>query len=239
MSEMAANPPERQNIHVVLTLLIQALVVVGLVLFLIRRDWENVFLTALVLLLTLVPAFLLRRYRVYIPPEFQLISAAFIFLSLFLGSALDLYYHFWWWDIALHAGSGFLLGIVGFLTLFLLNQTDRIPAGIRPAFLCFFGVTFAVFLGVLWEIFEFAVDLIVPHANMMSWETGAGDTIVDLIVDTLGAVIVGLMAWTYTKTGRYSFIADGVRKFIQKNPRLFGTLGKLTKKPKAPRGPHE
>ena len=239
MSETAANRHERQNIHVVLTLLIQALVAVGLILFLIHRDWENVFLTVLVLLLTLVPAFLLRRYRVYIPPEFQLVSAAFIFFSLFLGSALDLYYHFWWWDIALHAGSGFLLGIVGFLTLFLLNQTDRIPAGIRPSFLCFFGVTFAVFLGVLWEIFEFAVDLAVPHANMMSWETGPGDTIVDLIVDTLGAVIVGLMAWAYTKTGRYSFIADGVRKFIQKNPRLFGKLDKFTKKPKAPKVPHE
>ena len=90
MSEMAANRPERQNIHVVLTLLIQALVVVGMILFLIRHDWENVFLTVLVLLLTLVPAFLLRHYRVYIPPEFQLVSAAFIFLSLFLGSALDL-----------------------------------------------------------------------------------------------------------------------------------------------------
>ena len=37
---MATNRPERQNIHVVLTLLIQALVVVGLILFLIRHDWE-------------------------------------------------------------------------------------------------------------------------------------------------------------------------------------------------------
>lgn len=74
---------------------------------------------------------------------------------------------------------------------------------------------------------------------MMSWETGGVDTIVDLIVDTLGAVIVGLMAWTYTRTGRYSFIADGVRKFIRKNPRLFGTLEKLAKKTKSFNGPHE
>jgi hypothetical protein len=147
-----------------------------LVLFLIRRDWENVFLTMLVLVLTLVPAFLLHRYRIYIPPEFQLVAAAFVFLSLYLGSARDFYYHFWWWDVVLHTGSGFLLGIVGFLALFLLNQTDRLPEGIRPAFLCFFGLTFAVFLGVLWEIFEFAVDMIVPGANMLSWETGAGDS---------------------------------------------------------------
>jgi hypothetical protein len=176
-----------------------------------------------------VPAFLLRRHHFYTPPEFQLVSAAFIFFSLFLGSIHDFYYHFWWWDIALHTSSGFLLGIVGFLALFLLNQTDRLPHGIRPAFLCFFGVTFAVFLGVLWEIFEFAVDLLVPGQNMQSRETGVGDTMLDLIVDTLGAVIVGLMGWAYTRTGRFSFIADGVRKFIRKNPRLFRKLEEITK----------
>jgi hypothetical protein len=225
---MDADQREGQGTYAILTLLIQALVVVGLILFLVRRDWENVFLTVLVLLLTLVPAFLMRRYRVYIPPEFQLVSAAFVFLSLFLGSAVDLYYRFWWWDIVLHTGSGFLLGIIGFLALFLLNQTDRLPEGMRPAFLCFFGLTFAVFLGVLWEIFEFAIDMIVPGANMLSWETGAGDTIVDLIVDTVGAIIVALMGWAYIKTGRYSFIADGVRKFIRKNPRFFRKFEETT-----------
>lgn len=212
------------SIYVTITLLIQAVVAIGLVLLVLRRDWENVFLTALVIALTLIPTFLLRRYRVYLPPEFQLVAVAFVFLSLYLGSARDFYYHFWWWDLILHAGSGFLLGIVGFLTLFLLNKTDRLPSGVRPVFLCFFGVTFAVFLGVLWEILEFMIDSIFPWTNMQSRETGVGDTMLDLIVDTLGAVVVALMGWAYFRGGRYSFIADGVRKFIRMNPRLFRSL---------------
>lgn len=216
-----APAPEGRNIYIVMTLVIQALLGIGLVLFILRRDWENVFLTALVILLTLVPAFLWRRYRIFMPPEFQLIAAAFVFLSLFLGSAADLYYHLWWWDIVLHTGSGFLLGIVGFIFMFLLNQTNRIPAGVRPEFVCFFGVTFAVFLGVLWEIFEFVVDRFTT-ANMQSQETGVVDTMQDLIVDTLGAVVVALMALAYVRGGRYSFIVDGVRAFVRKNPRLFG-----------------
>lgn len=81
--EMTSDTQERQGTYAVLTLLIQTLVVVGLILFLVRRDWENVFLTVLVLSLTLVPAFLLRRYRVYIPPEFQLVRVAFIFCLFF------------------------------------------------------------------------------------------------------------------------------------------------------------
>src|SRR5688500_15624062 len=94
----AAHAPEERNLYLGLTYAIQALLAVGLALFLLRRNWENVFLTTVVILLTLVPAFLTRRYRVVVPPEFQLVAAAFVFLSLFLGSALDFYYRFWWWD---------------------------------------------------------------------------------------------------------------------------------------------
>ena len=215
---------ESPRIYITITLLIQAIVSIGLVLFILRRDWENVFLTVLVLGLTLIPAFLLRRYRVYTPPEFQLIAAAFVFLSLYLGSARDFYYHFWWWDIVLHTGSGFLLGIIGFLALFLMNQTDRLPAGDSASVPLLLWRDIRRFLGVLWEITEFVIDLVVPWTNMQSRETGVGDTMLDLIVDTLGAIVVALMGWAYFKSGRYSFIADGVRKFIRKNPHLFRSL---------------
>jgi uncharacterized membrane protein YjdF len=93
-----------------------------------------------------------------------------------------------------------------------------------PAFVCFFGVTFAVTLGVLWEIFEFTIDRFWPALDMQSTGRGNGvtDTMKDLIVDTLGAVVVALMGYAYLKTGRYSFVADGVRKFLRNNPRLLG-----------------
>jgi hypothetical protein len=216
----SANRAER-NAYLTWTFCIQVLLGIGLAVFIWRRDWQNVFLTVIVVGLTLLPVILDRQYRVIIPPEFQLISAAFVFLSLFLGSATDFYYKYWWWDIVLHTGSGFLLGIVGFIFLFVLNQTNRIPREMKPGFVCFFAVTFAVFLGVLWEIFEFIVDCFTT-ANMQSRETNVVDTMQDLIVDTLGAVVVALMGLAYVRRGQYSFIADGIRKFVQKNPKLFG-----------------
>lgn len=220
MNDSAKPDAQDRSIYLTLTLGLQALLGVGLALFVLRRDWENVFLTAIVILLTLAPAFLDRRYRVIVPPEFQFIAAAFVFLSLFLGSATDFYYRYWWWDAVLHTGSGFLLGVIGFVALFVLNRTDRIPREMTAGFICFFAVTFAVFLGVVWEVFEFVVDRFTA-ANMQSQETGVVDTMQDLIVDTLGAVVVALMGLAYSKSGRYSFLADGVRTFLQRNPRLF------------------
>jgi hypothetical protein len=219
---MNENGSKHQKFYLGFTLAIQAALVLALLLFVRGGDWENVFLTLTVIALTLIPAFVWRRYRIYLPPELQLVAVVFVFLSLFLGSARDYYYLYWWWDIVLHTGSGFLLGLVGFVAIYLLNHTDRLPKEVRPAFRCFFGVTFAVTLGVLWEIFEFAVDSIWPEVNMQSNESGVKDTMYDLIVDTAGAVVVALMGWAYYRTGRYSFFADGIRAFIEKNPRLFG-----------------
>lgn len=204
-----------------LTFVIQAVLGLGLALFCWRRDWENVFLTALVIALTLLPVLLQRRHRIIIPPDFQLVSALFMFLTLFLGSAVDLYYRYWWWDMVLHAGSGFLFGVVGFLAIFVLNESERIPVGLRPAFVCLFAVTFAVTAGVVWEIFEYVMDLIAPWLNMQSGESGVRDTMHDLIVDLAGAIVVAAMGWAYMKAGHYSFISHSVRGFVRRNPRLF------------------
>jgi len=214
------HPTRERNLYLVLTSLLQASLVIGLILFLVRRDWENVFLTAAVILLTLVPAFLFRRFRVMIQPEFQFIAALFVFLSLFLGSAFDFYYKFWWWDLVLHSASGFLLGIVGFIVMYVLNQTSQLPPEMKPIFRCFFGFTFAVTLGVLWEIYEFGMDHFWPVLNMQSNETGVVDTMKDLIVDTIGAIVVAFMGYVYLKTGRYSFLGDAVKGFLRVNSRL-------------------
>ena len=229
VSDLSAAGPtgERSDgrLYVRLTLLMQAIVCVALVVFILRGDWENVFLTAIVIVLMLIPVILRRRYDVFIPPEFQLVAAGFIFFSVYLGSVRGYYSKFWWWDIALHTSSGFLLGIAGFVSLFLLNRTNRIPAGMRPVFICFFGVTFAVFLGVVWEIFEYACDRLGPRvgwqSNMQSVESGVRDTMQDLIVDTLGAMVVAVMGYAYLRAGRFSFLADGVKKFVARNPKLF------------------
>lgn len=87
---------DHRSVAMRLTLLIQAALGVGLALFLWRGDWENFFLTAMVIGLTLIPALLARRYRIIVPPDFQFIAALFVFLSFFLGSARDYYYKFWW-----------------------------------------------------------------------------------------------------------------------------------------------
>lgn len=124
----------------------------------------------------------------------------------------------------MHTSSGFLLGILGFLLVYTLNENARIELTMRPRFVALFAFLFAVAVGTVWEIFEFGMDQLFQmnmQKAMFGDPSGLTDTMWDLIVDTLGAAIVSLSGLWYMRRDKRSFIETGIRTFIEKNPRFF------------------
>ncbi len=186
--------------------------------------WGHV---ALVLALIIVIALpLVRRggFVAIVPVEIQVCSVLFIFATLFLGEVRDFYIRIWWWDMLLHASSGVLLGLLGFLVLYMLNESDRVGFALRPASLGFFAFCFAVALGALWEIFEFAMDQLfgmTMQKPMLGDPSGLTDTMWDLIVDTAGAVVASVAGVTYVLRARREGRKDWLRRFVERYPRFF------------------
>lgn len=218
------DPPLRRNVHKRLTQGLQLIILLGMALAIYEQQWLNVAASAGILLLTLVPAMFARRWKIFIPPEFELLTISFIFAALFLGEIRDYYGRFWWWDMALHTTSGGLLGVLGVLLVYVLNENPRIDMHMRPGFVAFFAFCFAVAIGALWEIFEFAMDqLFGMNMQKPMWDDPSGltDSMWDLIVDALGALIVSIIGYGYMKHGRKSVVGEGIQRFIDANPQLF------------------
>ena len=219
----------RASIHRRLTFLLQAILVIEVAAAILGRQWLTAVVTVGIILVTLGPFFLAKLFRVFIPPEFVLVAIAFVFASLFLGEVHGYYTRYWWWDIALHSGSGFLLGIVGFLLVHVLNETEEIGMHMKPGFVAFFAFLFAVGIGVLWEIFEFAIDQLFGmnmQKPMLNDPSGLTDTMWDLIVDTLGALVITMLGYGYIKTAKNrSFLERWIHAFVRSNPRLFKRPG--------------
>ncbi|KAB7619564.1 hypothetical protein [Alkalilimnicola sp. S0819] len=190
-----------------------------------EQQWLNALLTVGIILTTLTPQLLARRYRLDIPYRFQLLAIAFLFAALFLGEMRDFYGRFWWWDILLHTSSGFLLGIVGFLLVHVLNETEEIGLHMKPGFVAFFAFLFALGVGALWELFEFSMDTFFGmnmQKPMLGDPSGLTDTMVDLLVDAIGALVIALLGYRRLKMAdRQSFLHRWLRSFIDRNPRLF------------------
>lgn len=107
-------PDGADNIYRSLLIVLQIIMVVELAVLLIDRFWLNALLVLAIMALTIVPILLGSRLPVKIPSEFQILTIIFVFASLFLGEVRSYYDRIWWWDLALHASSGLLFGVLGF-----------------------------------------------------------------------------------------------------------------------------
>lgn len=212
------------SIYLKIALALQLIMLVGLALSIYERQWLNAGAVGGILLLSALPTLIFRRLEIFIPSELNLLTIAFIFAALFLGETRGYYGRFWWWDIALHGTSGVLLGIFGFLLVYVLNGIPRLDLHMRPGFIAFFAFCFAITVGALWEVFEFAMDELVgtnmqkPFLGDLS---GLTDTMWDLIVNALGAVAIALVGYLYMKRGMASPIERWIGRLVARNPRMF------------------
>lgn len=209
-----------ERIYFAFIWIIRILLISALILEAIYQRWELFFVTALALILTLVPIFFERKYQIKLPPEFHLISIAFIYASIYLGEIHDFYFRFLWWDTMLHTLAGFVLGIIGFVLMFILYKGDKIKAS--PITIAFFAFCFSMTAAVIWEIFEFAMDTFFGM-NMQKVHIGTGvtDTMIDLIVNAIGALIASIAGFLYLKYGKSKIYHRIIGVFVKDNPKLF------------------
>ncbi|HEV2078444.1 MAG TPA: hypothetical protein VGR19_00895 [Allosphingosinicella sp.] len=199
---------------------LQIVMAVELTLLLSGGQWLHAFLVAGVIAATLAPTAL----RIDVPAEIQIAVVVFVFATLFLGEVRNYYERFWWWDLALHGTAGLLLGLFGFMIVYMLNRSEAVDLHMRPAFLALFAFFFAVGIGALWEVFEFAMDQVFGlnmQKPMLGDPSGLTDTMWDIIVDTLGAGAVALVGW-YQLSRSKSRSDNWLRRFIARHPRFFG-----------------
>ena len=209
---------------------IDALLKMALIAELVFALWEQAWMTAAVvvgiLAVTLLPHLLRRRFRLVFPYELEIFAIVFAFASLFLGEVRGYYTAYPWWDSLLHASSGLLLGIFGFLLVYALNERDDLGLNLKPGFVAFFAFLFALGMGTVWEIFEFTMDQLVGtnmQKPMFGDPSGLTDTMWDLILDASGAAVISLMGYVYLKSpAPDSFLERWIVVFIRDNPRIFG-----------------
>jgi uncharacterized membrane protein YjdF len=148
-----------------------------------------------------IPSFLQKKLNFVIPSNMMVFYTLFLYGAIFLGEVMAFYYKVPHWDTVLHTLSGAMLGALGFSVITFLNKTDGIPINMSPLFVAFFAFCFAMTMGMIWEIYEFTVDYFFgTNMQKFALEGGQGlvgqaalmDTMKDLIVDTVGALVMSV-----------------------------------------------
>ena len=180
-----------------------------------ERHWLVAFTALVVLALTFLPALIEHQFSVHLPVEFTLATSVFLYASFGLGEVRGFYQRYWWWDILLHSVSALVMGLIGFLMVYIFYSTHRIR--MAPLYVAMTSFGFAVTVGTLWEIFEFLMDWSFGF-NMQ--KSGLVDTMTDLMVDAGGALLAAILGYRYTRHGDAALAAPLVRRFTAHNPAM-------------------
>lgn len=145
-----------------------------------------------------LPSMLEKKFSWELPNYMCIMYFVFLYCAIYLGDVRNFYYIIPHWDTVLHCFSGGMLGALGFTLVEILNDTKNIKVKLSPVFVCLFAFCFALAAGVVWEIYEFIGDSLLG-LNMQKYRDlntifvgrdALSDTMIDLIVDTIGAFIV-------------------------------------------------
>jgi len=192
-------------------LILQSILFIGVAVSLYQLNWFNAAITFGIMLLTGLPTLFAKRFELVVPPVFEMATIAFLFASFFLGEIGNFYERFWWWDMALHTTSGLLLGMLGISLVWILNAEEKLNLEMSTGLISLFAFTFAVAAGALWEIFEYGMD---QTFGLNMQKSGLDDTMEDLIVDALGALIVAVGGYFYLRKERRSISVEVMRRIL-------------------------
>ena len=162
-----------------------------------------------------LPSILERRLRFELPGLLYGFYIVFLYCAIFLGEVRSFYYLFPRWDSILHFFSSMMTGFFGLMVVTILNRDRHVSMNLSPLFVCLFAFCFSVTIGSLWEIYEFIGDGLFG-LNMQKFMTAQGellvghnalrDTMKDIIVDVLGALLAFVIGMISIRRGTRWYI---------------------------------
>lgn len=212
-----------------------------------NKNYNNVFLCVLTLVLFMIPSFVEKRIKIDVPDLLEIIILLFIFAAEILGELREYYLTFPYWDTMLHAINGFLCAAIGFALIDILNDSEKVSFNVSPLFAAICAFCFSMTVGVLWEFFEYFMD-IVFHTDMQKddiintvssvlfhpegrniaqtitvdsmtlngmtfdgyIDIGLRDTMQDMFVNFIGAVIFSVIGFFYVRKRGKSRVLEGL-----------------------------
>ncbi|WP_313690825.1 hypothetical protein [Halorarum halobium] len=176
-------------------------VLVGLLFVGLERGNTGIMVNASVALaVSYLPAVMEREYDLPMDAGLTLWITSAVFLHAIgtvgvpgVGAEGNLYRNVWWWDHLTHALSSSVVAATGYtVTRAIDEHSDAVY--LPPRFMFVFILLFVLAFGVFWEVIEFAIGESAAAMGTTSILTqyGLEDTLLDLVFDTLGGVVVAV-----------------------------------------------
>jgi len=180
---------------VYLAYIMQGLILLEGVFGLFILDPSIIFTAFIGFFLTCIPYLVGRRIQVTLPWEVNFLIAFSVLLHV-SGYSQHLYILLYpYYDKFAHFVSSITVAVLAFVSILLINHFSCTKLARWQIF--FYIVIFTMAIGAFWEIYEYLLDTFLGSYLTKSLQHGLDDTMIDLIIDLLGGIVVGLFGTFY------------------------------------------
>ena len=173
-------------------------------------------LSAASILFAFIPAVVYKIFRLKPVYSLTFLSDLFCILAFTIGMVFHGYATLPGFDKFVHTLSGVFFALVG-LGLYYLLKPDRTMQKSDGPQAIVFSVSFAMLIAVVWEIFEYAINLVLHNDPQKVLNTGVNDTMLDMIVCLIGALFLAICMYFYYQKGKKEFFMRTFEIFCIKN----------------------
>ena len=169
-------------------------------------SWTLICLSGIIV--SVVPIFLKRHLKVEVPYVLDLMIVLALFLHTGAVGVFDnIYYILPEFDLVTHFVSSLLVAFIALIALYLLDEYWE-GLHINIYALAFAVVVITMACGVVWELGEWAIGKLwgIP------FQVDLDDTMIDLLVDTIGATVMAVIGIYLIKNGTLKELTKSLRK---------------------------
>jgi len=159
---------------------------------------------------TFIPITLKKLFDIDIPVTFEILYLMGIYGILTIGELRGFYSGLWWWSILISLTASVALGFISLSIIHMLYKRNKISES--PIFAGILIFCFSVTLGIFWEIFEFILDMII-HSGL---QKNLLDTMQDISMNILGALVVSIAGAFYIKRGKDYLVSTFMSGVIER-----------------------
>ena len=164
------------------------------------RDLAGIIACFLTIVVSFIPTVLEKDFKITLPWSLDLLMASALLLHVG-GNTLKAYYLIPGYDTITHFVSSIFISFMAFVVIYILDKYwDALLMDTYA--LAFMVVIFTMAMGVVWELFEWGIDLL--FGIELQW--GLHDTMKDLLVDTIAGIIMGVVGVSLIKRGSFDEI---------------------------------
>jgi len=197
------------SVGLVISWILKALMVLLILMAVVRGMGSWVFGGIIALILCMIPTFINWKWKATVPVAIDILVTLALLIHIG-GEVTAAYFIMPHYDTIAHFTSSLLIACIAFVAIYAL---DRYWGGLSMDIyvMAFFVVIMAMALGVVWEFTEWASDI-----YSGTWaQRGNQDTMGDLLIDTLGGIVMAVIGVVLVKRGKMDKATEGMGKLIE------------------------